>query len=212
MSQWTARTRKQIWSDSCRVCLVQAPAHYLLESGFCLETLGLAGGLGVDTAAEPGLARFVLDLELRYWPVVTRPCGAGGTRVAGLRAWQWLGGGGSGAPSRLCEGPRLQLKLEAGPGGRGWGAGTWHRGGSPIGTRERVLCVPFFVIFTNGGVSFIYISISVMSCSGRATLQLPWLQPGRRGRERRRRSVQPVPGLVRVAKALHTGAILVAEH
>ena len=136
---------------------------------------------------------------------------AGGRRVSGLRAWWWWWGGGSGAPSRLCEGPRLQLKLKAGP-GVGWGAGTWHRGGSPIGTRERVLCVPFFVIFTNGGVSFIYISISVMSCSGRATLQLPRLQPGRRGRERRRRSVQPVPGLVRVAKALHTGAILVAEH
>lgn len=74
------------------------------------------------------------------------------------------------------------------------------------------LFVPFLVIFTNGGVPFIYISISVMGCSGRTALQFPWLQPGRRGRERRRRSVQPVPGFVRIAKVLHTGAILVAEH
>lgn len=72
--------------------------------------------------------------------------------------------------------------------------------------------VPFFVLFTKSRVSFIYISISVMSCSRRTAFQLSWLQPGRRGRERRRRSVQPVPGLVRVAKALHTGALLVAEH
>lgn len=85
--------------------------------------------------------------------------------------------------------------------------GAWHRA-----AQGGFLSVPFLVIFTNGGVSFIYISISVMGCSGRTALQLPWLQPGRRGRERRRRSVQPVPGLVRIAKVLHTGAILVAEH
>lgn len=90
--------------------------------------------------------------------------------------------------------------------------GVWHRAGSPSGTRERFLFLPFLVILTNGGVSFIYISISVMGCSGRTALQLPWLQPGRRGRERRRCSVQPVPGFVRIAKVLHTGAILVAEH
>lgn len=107
-------------------------------------------------------------------------------------------------------GPHGPPEHEAGSGrGRGRPGRT---AGSPSGTRERVLSVPFFVIFTNGGVSFIYISISVMSGSGRATLQLPWLQPGRRGRERRRRAVEPVPGFVRVAKVLHTGAILVAEH
>lgn len=48
------------------------------------------GGLGVDTADEPGLARFVLDLGLRCWPVVTRPCGPEGEGSLG----SGRGGGG----------------------------------------------------------------------------------------------------------------------
>lgn len=54
---------------------------------------------------------------------------AGGRRVSGLRAWWWRWGGGLGALSRLREGPRLQLKLEAGP-GVGWGGS----GGPVLGT------------------------------------------------------------------------------
>lgn len=99
-------------------CVSGPGSNSLPESGFCLETLG-SRGLGVDSAAELGLAA-VLDLELRCWPVVRRPCGAGGTRAA-AQGMAVVGGGGSGAPSWLHEGPRPQLKLEAGPGVRGRG-------------------------------------------------------------------------------------------
>lgn len=97
--------------------------------------------------------------------------------------------------------PRILSQVKEGP--LGFALNVIHRPRSSV---------PFFVILTKSRVSFIYISISVMGCSGGTAFQLARLQPGRRSRERRRRSVQPVPGLVRVAKTLHTGAFLVPEH
>lgn len=151
----------------------------------CLAALCLRDRLRSPSALYHGVQGGPLGTDLRgkHW---VRNWGA--TEVVSTRLGQRPGEG---------EGRWLVL------------TGVWHRAGSPSGTRERFLFLPFLVILTNGGVSFIYISISVMGCSGRTALQL---KPGERGRERRRRSVQPVPGFVRIAKVLHTGAILVAEH